>query len=136
MIPKIKQNLLKNLLPQFIKFCIVGVFGATLNYSIFFILCYFLLIHYLLSSATGFIISVSLAFFLNKGYTFQIRRDSKNMLLKYFSVNIFSLLVGLMFLTFFVAILSINVYIANLFVIGITTTLNFTGSKLFVFRNN
>ncbi|MEK6914077.1 MAG: GtrA family protein [Nanoarchaeota archaeon] len=119
---------------QFIKFCIVGFFGALLNYSTFFILYNYLSVYYIISSGTGFILSVFLAFYLNKKYTFNIVTKSKNKLVKYFSVNIFSLILGLLSLAFFVEILFINIYIANLLIIGIQTTSNFLGSKLFVFR--
>ena len=118
---------------QFIKFCIVGFFGALLNYSTFFILYNYLSVYYIISSGTGFILSVFLAFYLNKKYTFNIVTKSKNKLVKYFSVNIFSLILGLLSLAFFVEILFINIYIANLLIIGIQTTSNFLGSKLFVF---
>ena|SRR3989344_8215576 len=119
---------------QFIKFCIVGFFGALLNYSTFFILYNYLSVYYMISSGTGFIISVFLAFYLNSKYTFNNPQKSKKRLVKYFSVNIFSLLLGLLSLAFLVEILSINVYISNLLVIGIQTSSNFIGSKLFVFR--
>lgn len=119
---------------QFIKFCIAGFFGALLNYSTFFVLYNYLSVYYIISSGTGFILSVFIAFYLNKKYTFNVTEKSKNILIKYFSVNIFSLALGLLSLAFFVEILSINVYLSNFLVIGIQTSSNFLGSKLFVFR--
>jgi len=119
---------------QFIRFCGVGVLGATLNYSIFFILLYFFSVQYIISSATGFILSVFLAFSLNKRFTFKNHNQSKSKILRYFSVNFFSLIIGLISLGFFVRILLLNEYFANFLTVGITTVLNFAGSKLFVFN--
>jgi putative flippase GtrA len=50
---------------QFFKFCLVGVVGATINYSIFFILFDIFGVYYIISSGTGFIISLIAAFSLN-----------------------------------------------------------------------
>ena len=119
---------------QFIKFCMVGFAGAIVNYSTFFILFNKFQIFYILASATGFILSVFLAFYLNKKYTFQITGKTKSRLIKYFSVNLFTLILGLLFLALFVENLLVNVYIANLLVIGIQTISNFLGSKFIAFR--
>ena len=112
----------------------VGFAGAIVNYSTFFILFNKFQIFYILASATGFILSVFLAFYLNKKYTFQITGKTKSRLIKYFSVNLFTLILGLLFLALFVENLLVNVYIANLLVIGIQTISNFLGSKFIAFR--
>ena len=132
----LKNILKKEVIQQFIRFCLVGVAGATLNYSIFFLLYHFLSVYYSVSSGIGFICSIFLAFFLNKKFTFKLGKDkkTKTRIIKYFLVNLSSLLLGLFFLNFFVEILYINVYIANFFVIGIQTVSNFTGSRLFAFK--
>jgi putative flippase GtrA len=123
------------LVPQFIKFCIVGFFGALLNYSTFFALYSYLYVNYIIASGTGFVFSLFLAFYLNKNYTFKNKTNSKLLIIKYFLVNIFSLCLGLISLAIIVEILYLNVYLSNFIVIGIQTTSNFIGSKLFVFRN-
>mgnify|MGYP001024444617 CR=1 FL=1 len=119
---------------QFIKFCMVGSLGTIVNYSIFFILLNKFQVFYIAASGTGFIISVFLAFYLNKKYTFQITGKTKSSLIKYFSVNLFSLLIGLIFLAYLVENLLINVYLSNLLVIGVQTISNFLGSKFIAFR--
>lgn len=119
---------------QFIKFCMVGSLGAIVNYSIFFILLNKFQVFYIAASGMGFILSVFLAFYLNKKYTFQITGKTKSSLIKYFSVNLFSLLIGLIFLAYLVENLLINVYLSNLLVIGVQTISNFLGSKFIAFR--
>lgn len=127
---------MKEILNQFIKFCTVGFFGALLNYSTFFVLYNYFSVYYILSSGIGFVLSVFLAFYLNKKYTFKITEKYKITLIKYFLVNIFTLFLGLISLAFLVEILEINVYISNLLIIGIQTSSNFIGSKLFVFKRS
>jgi putative flippase GtrA len=112
----------------------VGSLGAIVNYSIFFILLNKFQVFYIAASGMGFILSVFLAFYLNKKYTFQITGKTKSSLIKYFSVNLFSLLIGLIFLAYLVENLLINVYLSNLLVIGVQTISNFLGSKFIAFR--
>lgn len=122
-------------LKQFIRFCLVGVIGVTFTYSIFFILHYFFNIYYIFSSATGFILGVFLVFFLNKEFTFKVEGGKiKSLIIKYYVVNIFSLLFGMIILAFFVEILRTNVYLSNFLILGITTISNFIGSKFIVFK--
>ncbi len=125
-----KQEIIK----QFIIFCIVGFFGALLNYSIFFVLYTYLSVYYIISSGAGFVLSVFLAFYLNKKYTFKTVEKSKIILIKYFLVNTFTLILGLISLALLVEILKINIYLSNIIVIGIQTSSNFLGSKIFVFK--
>jgi len=133
---KLKKEVKNKLSIQFVKFCLVGIIGATFNYSIFFILYHFFNIYYIISSATGFILAIFLAFFLNKEFTFKSKENKKTkiMIIKYFLVNIFTILLSMAILRFFVEALNMNTYIANFFIIGIATISNFTGSKLFVFK--
>ena len=136
MISIIKGVLITPVFIQFLTFCTVGLVGATINYSVFFILYRFLSVFYLISSATGFIVSVFAAFLLNRKFTFKIVKtmQSKSMIIKYYSVNLFSMLVGLGVLNILVEIFKMNVYIANLFFVATTTSLNFIASKLFAFK--
>lgn len=130
------SDFLKESRSQFVNFCLVGIVGATINYSIFFLLYNFLRVNYIISSGTGFVLSLAAAFFLNKRYTFKTPSDREYKIigLKYILVNLFSLSLGLICLRFFVEALGFNTYLANFLIIGIQTTSNFIGSKLFAFR--
>jgi len=131
----LKEILKKEGFKQFIKFAMVGVIGVSTNYSIFFILYAVFSVYYIVASAAGFILGILLVFFLNKKFTFNVKGTShiKSMLIKYYAVNVGSTLVGLALLSFLVEILGINVYLSNFLIIGVTTFINFFGSKLFVF---
>ncbi len=127
---------MKNEIKQIIKFCMVGTLGASLTYFLFFIFYHFYHIHYLISLAIGFMLSVFVVFFLNKSFTFQIKgkEETKKMMIKYYGVNIFSLILGMIVLVFFVKVIGISPYIGSILVIGITTITNFIGSKILVFK--
>lgn len=127
---------LKNWAAEFMRFCMVGIIGASSTYLLFFIFYHFLHINYLLSATLGFLIPTFLSFFLNKVFTFKIKENSKlkHRIIRYFLVITFSLFLGLSFLKFFVEVVQINIYLANFFVLGIQTASNFIGSRLFVFR--
>lgn len=117
---------------QFGKFLLVGSVSTTINYGIFALL-FRSGFHYLLAAAIGFLSGVFLAFFLNKRYTFESKeKEHAKQMVQYYGVNIFSLVVNLFSLAIFVKA-GINVYIANLIAIGISTITNFLGSKI-VFR--
>jgi putative flippase GtrA len=122
------------LIAQFIRFCIVGFFGVLLNYSIFLILFKFFNVYYIISSATGFILSVGLAFLLNNKYTFKTNSNPKKTAIKYFLVNLISITIGQLLLFYLVHNLGINIYLANFFTLGFTTFSNFAGSKFFAFN--
>jgi len=121
---------------QFIRFCIVGVFGGAFTYAVFVILFKFFKFHYIPASATGFILGVFFVFFLNKNFTFRVyeKRQIKSMMIKYYGVNLFSLVLGMIALAIFVEIFLISPYISNIFILGITTLSNFFGSKFIVFK--
>ena len=131
------QFILYILKKQFFRFCIVGVVGVSFNYSLFFVSYRFLRFHYILSSAIGFICAIFLAYYLNSAFTFNYNYEGRKkilILIKYFGVNVFSLMFGLVFLRFLVEILKITPYIANVLNIGLTTFTNYFGSKFIVFR--
>jgi putative flippase GtrA len=136
---KIKKKLFNKIIfGELIKFCIVGALGVSANYLIFFILYHFLHVYYLVSSALGFIIPALMSFFLNKKFTFKINDNHglKTRILKYYLSAIISASLGLLLLRFSVEVLHINVYISNIFAIGLSTIVNFTGNKFFVFKDS
>lgn len=124
----------EGLFRQFLLFCIIGGISTIFNYLLFAILVMWGM-NYLLSSALGYFLGVFISFRLNKKFTFNIRSNYlMGELSKYLKLYSFSLILGLIFLRSLVYI-GINVYIANIFMISLTTTINFIGTKIFVFEN-
>ena len=119
---------------QFLKFIVIGVFSTLVNYITFYVLYQVLMTHYTLASATGFIIGVFSGYGFNKRWTFGVTEKAYQFIYKYYAVYIISLGLGLLFLSFLVAILGITPLIAQLLTIGLTTCTNFVGTKLWVFK--
>ena len=120
---------------QFLKFIVVGLFSAIINYGLFYLLLKMANINYLISSLCGFIAGVFGGFYLNKNWTYNDKNNKSNSLLwKYFSLYLFSLLISLIFLKITVDYIALNAEIANLLAIGITTCINFIGTKFVVFK--
>ena len=119
---------------QFFKFVNVGLLSTFFNYSCFYILFSFLSFNYLLSSATGYLFGVFIGFMFNKGWTFQYQNITTKEPLQYITLYSTSLLLGLALLRVLVNNLNIIPEIANVIVIGFTTTTNFLGLKFWVFR--
>lgn len=117
---------------QFLRFCLVGGISTSFNYGFFFLL-YDFGINYLLSSASGYILGVFMGFILNKHFTFKSKTNKYTLeVIKYFIVYTISLFLGLGFLRFLVY-LQVNILLANVFSIALTTLTNYTGCKFFVF---
>ena len=118
---------------QFIKICIVGGISTIFNYLLFYVL-FQIGIHYLISSASGYIFGAFISFTVNKHFTFKSRSKKYAVeVTKYFFIYTVSLFLGLGFLQGLVYI-GISPLLANVFSIGLTTMTNFAGSKFFVFE--
>jgi putative flippase GtrA len=119
---------------QFIKFICVGAACTIINYFSFLLLLNLFYINFLLSSALGYLVGLLFGYFFNRVWTFQADEDSLMQKIKYFLTYIFSLIIGLLVLNALVKNLDIESEIANIYVILITTILNFLGTKVWVFK--
>ena len=120
---------------QFIRFCLIGLESTVLNYLVFLVLFSFLSINYLVAAAIGFIAGTLLGFIFNKIYTFESQRKAQREIAPYFLVYLFSLVFTILAMKFLVDFLLIKPLIANVFVIAITTIINFFGTKIIAFKN-
>jgi len=111
----------------------VGIISTIFNYGLFYVLLSLLLVDYLVSSGSGYILGVFVGFYLNKIFTFESTSKKHHIeATKYLIVYAISLVLGLLFLRSLV-LLGINVFLANFFNIGLTTCTNYLGSKYLVF---
>lgn len=125
------RNLIKK---QFLRFIIIGCSSTFVNYSIFFILFEYFSIYYIIASGTGFVSGVFFGYGFNKSWTFEIKKKTKSYILKYFTIYAFSLFLGLGILKLLVEVFGIIPEIANILTIGVTTIVNFSGVKFWVFK--
>lgn len=121
---------------QFGRFAVVGTVSTAINYLIFLLLT-FAHLNYLLAATTGYLAGVLAGFSFNRAWTFASKggRVSRQLPL-YFIIYLASLGVSILFLKFLVETLFIKPLIANIGAIGLSTIMNFIGSKLLVFRHH
>lgn len=123
---------------QFIKFGFVGLSNTLINYIVY-ALCVRMGMHYLLSNALGFLISVLNAFFWNNKYVFthngQAKRCIWKSLIKSITAYSFnSLFLVSILLYIWINCLHISPYMAQLFNLIITIPLNFLINKFWAFK--
>lgn len=124
-----------NLLRQATRFLAAGVFTNITNYATFILLLRYIGVHYLISSASGFIAGFLLGFFLNRSWTFSASAGNVKMQMpRFLIVNMVSLIANLIAMWFSTAVVGIIPEISQLISIGVSTVINFTGSKLWVFK--
>ena len=119
---------------QIRNYVIIGFISTAVNYFFFFILFHFGT-NYLAASAIGFIAGTFVAYIMNRTFTFEsVIESRKKEFGLYLLVYLVSLCLNLLVLRLLVSGLGINPLISNLFAIGVAMVSNFTGLKLFVFR--
>ncbi len=122
-------------LKQFAKFAAVGFLSTTLNYGLFFYSYNLIKLNYISASALGYISGLILGYLLNKSWTYQYSGTKQSQIIyKYLTVYIGSLLLGLIVLKILVNNYGFDANLANILVIGLSTITNFSGTKFWVFK--
>lgn len=122
---------------KLLRFCIVGIFSAFINYSVFLTLLTIFDVNYLLSSAVGFLSGVFGGFPFNRKWTFADKEAiTKSLAIKYLLVYIITLLTSLVILSLLVETLHLLPQYANLLILAYATLSNFLGLKFLVFKKN
>jgi len=117
---------------KILKFLITGTFNSLLNILIVFLLINQSIEAYL-ASVTGFLSGAISGYFLNFFWTFQNKNNIGTKLIKYISLQIFTLLVGISIFSFFFYIFNQNALTAQLIAIFFTAMINFYISNNFIF---
>ncbi len=113
-------------------FILVGIISTVVGYSSFITFLRLFGFHYLVANLGGFICSIGVSYYCNRRWTFKAH-DSQYFY-RYFSFYLVSFAISSALLKFFVEFCGVIPEIANVFVIGIMTGINFTGVKLLVFK--
>ena len=125
-----------NTIRQFFRFCAVGSLGASINFGVFYILFKVYSVHYIASSLIGFFVSAAIIFIFNRQWTFCVRHSHITKQFIYFNALIgFSFIANGSVIYFVTSHLHIIPEVSQLAAMVVTTIINFSGSKLWVFRN-
>tara|TARA_Y100000031_G_C8147745_1_gene350813 strand:- start:92 stop:487 length:396 start_codon:yes stop_codon:yes gene_type:complete len=122
---------------QLSKYFTIGVLGTLINLSVLYVLVEWLNFYYLFAAALAYILAITNNFFWNKKWTFKNKANEyKKQYTKYFTVGIFGFLTNLLLLTFFVEILHLWYFLAQIFSIAISGTGTFLSNKYWTFSKN
>ena len=123
----------KKIIKQFIKFGIVGISNTIVSLAIYYALV-FIGLHYILSNAIAFVISVLNAYYWNRKYVFKSHENKAAILPKIYAAYSFTFFLGTGLLFLMVEIIGISNLVAPLLNLFITTPTNFMLNKFWVFK--
>jgi putative flippase GtrA len=122
---------------QLLRFSMVGILNFTVDLLVFTVLNSIFKLDYLLCQALGYTAGLINSFVLNKFWTFNdktINKQTTAQLAKFILVNLFTLSITLIVMKILVANLSLNVFLAKIFIPAVSSVLNFFGYKLLAFN--
>lgn len=127
---------LRRAIGQFWKYCLVGASGFIVN-----MIVYWLMIrsfgetYYWLAGTISFAVAVTNNFLLNRYWTFAgSERDVFSQAGRFFVISITSWALNMLILRLLIEDANFGPYEAQAIAIGMVTVLNFTGNKLWSFR--
>jgi putative flippase GtrA len=124
-----------NLLRQLARFGATGILTNVVNYATFWLLLRLLHVYYLVASVIGFLAGFVVGFAVNRRWTFEAAAGGHNrQLVRFLIVNGISLAANAGTIRFFTEVLKWVPEIGQLMAIAVSTMINFTGSKFWVFR--
>ncbi len=125
----------KNLLKQGVRFLCAGVLTNAVNYGLFFLMLHLWHAHYSVSSVSGFLAGFVTGFFVNRSWTFSISSGQRRYhLIRFTLLNFFSLGANLLTITLLTEQCKVIPEISQIIAIGVSTVINFIGSKFWVFK--
>ncbi|MBI4407875.1 MAG: GtrA family protein [Candidatus Kerfeldbacteria bacterium] len=122
---------------QALKFIVVGGISTVVNYTVFFLSYHYGQINYLVASAIGYVIGLSLSYLLNASWTFRQQSTPHligNQTVRFITIYVCSLVMSLGLIYLLVHWLGMDPRVANIIAISQTTITNFLGCKYYVFK--
>ncbi|MDD4803004.1 MAG: GtrA family protein [Syntrophomonas sp.] len=121
---------------QFLRFCTVGLGNTSVDFAAFFILSW-AGIPYLLAQVLSYSAGVLNSFIFNRKWTFKVTgKTNLAEIMKFIFINSFSILVSSCMLFILHDINSLNIWLAKIAATGIAITVNYLGSRIWVFAAN
>ena len=115
---------------QGLKFLVVGGISTLVNYGVFSVTLTLVKQSPLIAAAFGYMSGVGVGFVGNKYYSFQSSSKEISETMRYLGVYLSTLFVSLVLAHF----INANVF-SYVFIIGVTTVLNYLGCRFLVFKN-
>jgi len=119
---------------NFIKYCIIGVSGATLDFLLYTFLINVFSIHYLIANVISTVLGITNNFFLNAFFNFKVSDNLIKRFISFFSIGIFGMIISEFLLYLLIDKYSTNEIIAKIITIFVITIIQFSLNKLITFK--
>jgi len=127
-------QILKDFLP-FVKYCIVGVLGTTVDAGSLYLFVEYANLPVLPATVLSFLLAVINNFILNKIWTFKNRSTNvRKLFIKFLIISVVGLMITTLSMYIFVYVIGIWYIASKLMTSGIVLTWNFLGNKYWTFR--
>ena len=120
---------------QYLKYCIVGTIGGTIELTLFYLLNDVLCINYLVANVVTFIVTVTILYFLNKKFVYEADNNDNLGFIMFFVSRIAGLVIDSIVLTVCLKIFMFPSVISKFISSSSTTYINYCVGK-FIFNKN
>ena len=120
---------------QYLKYCIVGTIGGTIELALFYFLNDVLHINYLVANIVTFIVTVTILYFLNKKFVYEADNNDNLGFVMFFVSRIAGLVIDSIVLTVCLKIFMFPSIISKFISSSSTTYINYCVGK-FIFNKN
>jgi putative flippase GtrA len=134
-VDKIGYDRVRRAIGQLWKYCLVGASGFVVNLFIFWVMIRQFEGHYMIAGTVSFAVAVTNNFLLNRYWTFgSSERDIFSQASRFLIISITSWALNMLILRLLIEDAGFDPYVAQGLAISTVTILNFTGNKLWSFR--
>ena len=131
--PKLCNFISSQTFPQFVKFCLVGIFNTAVFYGIYYLLLQ-LGFSYIVAATAGTIAGILNSYIWNKIFVFRSKRRSIGEIIKFMIVYGVQYICNITVIHICVTYLGISEVLAGIPAIGIGMFISFLGMKFWSFR--
>ncbi|MDD4527469.1 MAG: GtrA family protein [Candidatus Margulisbacteria bacterium] len=115
--------MLKNVLNRyfnntFAKYFLIGISGALLDYSSYYILFHFFHVPYIYAHIVGSLVGFNNNFFLNAFFNFKTKTNLLTRYLSYFMICVFGMVVSSTFIYIMVSVMGFNADVSKILAMG------------------
>ncbi|HOV08860.1 MAG TPA: GtrA family protein [Spirochaetota bacterium] len=115
------------------RFGIIGVLNTIVFFVLFFILFNVMKLHYLSATSIAYILATINSFVFNRSWTFESYGDTNRKFVKFFIVNILSIIVNSLSMFVLVDLIHLHPWLSQFITICFTMCVNYLGNRFWTF---
>lgn len=119
---------------NFVIYCIIGVSGVTLDFTVFYLLNLLPGMHYQFANFISVSCGITNNFILNAFFNFKTRDKLLLRFLQFYAVGVVGIIISSFLLNLFIEIIGLKILITKLLIIFIVTIVQYTLNRTFSFR--